>query len=123
MPPPDAYHSLLPLLEEAEQIASGYSGGKSIHFNSAEALGMAIHAGLLKLKFKDTSDVPAMKQWFTPNGDWDTLVGPEGTRIGRQIHDLLPEITITHLPNKPRSWRPDLSDLAEGVLLAIFDAF
>lgn len=117
------YQRVLPLLEAAETIASGYSGGSSSHFASAEALTKAIHIGLLKLKFRDTSDVPAMKKWFAPEGDWNSLIGPEGTSIGKQLHELLPEITLTHFRDVPLRRRATVGNWLAMLVQAFFEAF
>lgn len=118
----DLLRQLQTLPEEAEAIAAGYTGGQSSSFASAEALTKAIHLAVLKLRFKDKSDIPSLYLWFAPTGNWDSIIGPACTDTGNKIFAILEALAIREVPAKPIHLRKaNLWDWLSMLIQRFFD--
>ena len=80
---------LFKTLDNAESLASKYSGGYSGQFSSAQEFHLSLTESIEKLKSGDDSQLDKFKIWFLPTSAWDDFVGFEGQDLANQISDIL----------------------------------
>ena len=80
---------LLDLLEEAEMLASEFTGGYSNHFSSAEEFHEMLANAIEELKHGSDTVLNEMRVWFAPTCDWDDLIGKDGEHLANRIYSIL----------------------------------
>jgi hypothetical protein len=80
---------LILLLEKAEKIVSGYSGGYSGEFLSAEEFHNELRAAIKDYKNGDDTKLDYFYIWFAPACAWDDFVGQEGEKPGNEIFEMV----------------------------------
>ena len=83
---------LFELLNEAEQLASKFSGGYSSMFDSAEEFHAALQTAVQKLEDGDNSQLMNIHFWFLPTSAWDTFIGLDGLYLANEIEAILSKI-------------------------------
>ena len=76
---------LLILLDEAEILASEFTGGYSSRFFSAEEFHDALKSSILNLKSGDLTEIETLSIYFAPTGFWDQFVGMDGMDLANKI--------------------------------------
>lgn len=89
---PPLFERLLKLLDEAEQLASEYSGGYSSQFGSAEEFHQALLFSINEFKGGDRSQLQKLHLWFLPTSAWDDFIGKEGEEIANKISGMLSKL-------------------------------
>ncbi len=82
------------LLDEAEELASQYTGGYSNAFFSAEEFHLALANSISKLKNGDKDQIKILWLWFAPTCSWDDFVINDGIVLGNKIFELLDELQV-----------------------------
>ncbi len=83
---------LLKLLDEAEQLASEYTGGYSGPFFSAQEFHRALSDSIAKLKNGYVSQLKQLDFWFLPTSCWDDFIHADGQHLADQISSLLSQL-------------------------------
>lgn len=83
---------LISKLETAIEIVSDCPKNKSNHFYLAEGFYYKLRYALYKLKANDNAILGSLIAWFTPQNDWDTIVGD--TDLGSEIYKLIMHLTF-----------------------------
>ena len=84
--------NLITLLEQAEELASQFTGGYSNRFSSAEEFHQALKIAIVKLRQGDTEVLNDLWLWFAPTCDWDDLIGMEGVNLGNDVHEEISKL-------------------------------
>jgi len=77
---------LLIILNEAEHLASQFTGGYSHRFLSAEDFHSALRNSIIELKKGNRDILKDIWLWFAPTCDWDDFIGTEGLELGNRIY-------------------------------------
>jgi hypothetical protein len=83
---------LIKLLDQAEKLASQFSGGYSNNFFSAQEFYAALADSINKLKGGDLDQLNYLWVWFAPTCDWDDFIHQEGEDLANKIFALLSEL-------------------------------
>ena len=97
---------LFQLLDEAQELASKYSGGYSNTFLSAEEFHIALTESIEKLKNGDKEQLKKLHIWFAPTCDWDDFIQIDGLEIGNKLYEIIYEIIKNEnniVPARPTS--------------------
>lgn len=81
--------TLIKHLDEAEVLASQFSGGYSDHFFSAEEFYSEIKNTIAQLKTGNMAVINNLFLWFSPSYDWDDFTGKDGEKLGNKIFSVL----------------------------------
>ncbi len=84
------------LLDEAEELASQYTGGYSNAFFSAEEFHLALASSIAKLKDGDKDQINILWLWFAPTCSWDDFITNDGIVLGNKIFELLDELKVNN---------------------------
>ncbi len=88
----NAMHTLIMLLDQAEELAAQFSGGYSGNFWSAEEFHMALAQSIMKLKNGDQSQLEKLNLWFLPTSCWDDFIGLDGLDLGNEISEIISKL-------------------------------
>ena len=83
------------LLDQANELASQFSGGYSNNFSSAEEFHSALDESINKLKAGDYDQIDKLYIWFAPTCDWDDFIHKEGESLANEISELLSDLKKT----------------------------
>lgn len=83
---------LIKLLNQAEELASQFSGGYSNNFLSAQEFHSTLVESINKLKDGDTDQLNELWIWFAPTCDWDDLIHQKGQDLANKIFPLVTEL-------------------------------
>lgn len=86
---------LINFLDEAEKLASAFSGGYSNNFLSAQEFHKALSDSIIKLKAGDIDQLNHLWRWFAPTCDWDDFIGKDGVKLANEIYELVAELKIS----------------------------
>jgi hypothetical protein len=83
------FFDLMNELHKAEKLLSGYKGGYSSGFLSAEDFHSALVEEIDDIEFGNKTDLSILHLWFAPTCDWDDIVGLEGVELGNKTYSIL----------------------------------
>ena len=89
------FDRLIVLLDEAEELASQFTGGYSNHFFGAKEFHEALKVSIQNLKGGDINEIETLYLYFLPTSDWDDFTGFEGMSLGNEIFGLILNIRET----------------------------
>ena len=87
------YKKLFGLLDNAEKLASEFSGCYSGQFLSAEEFHLALKESIDKLKQGDKTQLDDLNLWFLPTSCWDDFIGRDGQYLANEISEILLKLT------------------------------